>query len=107
MASPPGFLEELRTHLSLSQVVGHSVAWDQRKSNPGKGDMWAPRPFHHEKTPSFHVDDQKGYYFCFGCQAKGEAINFIQPKFSSWGKEVLCQVVDVDPITVFGNFDNG
>ena len=32
---------------------------------------------------------------------------FDQPKFSSWGKEVLCQVVDVDPITVFGNFDNG
>ena len=30
-----------------------------------------------------------------------------EPKFSSWGKEVLFQVVDVDPITVFGNFDNG
>ena len=29
------------------------------------------------------------------------------PKFSSWGKEVLCQVVDVDPITVFENFKNG
>ena len=31
----------------------------------------------------------------------------LKPKFSSWVKEVLCQVVDVDPITVFGNFDNG
>ena len=31
----------------------------------------------------------------------------VEPKFSSWVKEVLCQVVDVDPITVFGNFDNG
>ena len=31
----------------------------------------------------------------------------VDPKFSSWVKEVLCQVVDVDPITVFGNFDNG
>ena len=31
----------------------------------------------------------------------------IKPKFSSWGKEVLCQVVDVDPITVLGNFKNG
>ena len=30
-----------------------------------------------------------------------------KPKFSSWGKEVLCQVVDVDPITVLGNFKNG
>ena len=31
----------------------------------------------------------------------------VNPKFSSWGKEVLCQVVDVDPITVLGNFKNG
>ena len=31
----------------------------------------------------------------------------LEPKFSSWGKKVLCQVVDVDPITVFGNFKNG
>ena len=31
----------------------------------------------------------------------------VKPKFSSWGKEVLCQVVDVEPITVLGNFKNG
>ena len=30
-----------------------------------------------------------------------------KPKFSSWGKGVICQVVDVDPITVLGNFKNG
>lgn len=52
--------------------------WDTRKSNQGKGDMWAPCPFHHEKTASFHVDDRKGYYYCFGCQAKGDAINFVK-----------------------------
>ena len=52
--------------------------WDQRKSNPGKGDMWAPCPFHQEKSASFHVDDRKGYYYCFGCQAKGDALGFIQ-----------------------------
>ncbi len=52
--------------------------WDNRKSNPSKGDMWAPCPFHHEKTASFHVDDQKGFYYCFGCHAKGDAIGFIR-----------------------------
>jgi len=52
--------------------------WDQRKSNMGKGDMWAPCPFHHEKSASFHVDDRKGFYYCFGCQAKGDAIGFVQ-----------------------------
>lgn len=78
MSLPPGFLDELRTRLSLSQVVGRKVMWDQRKSNQGKGDMWAPCPFHHEKSASFHVDDRKGFYYCFGCQAKGDAISFVR-----------------------------
>ncbi|MEP3052950.1 DNA primase [Ascidiaceihabitans sp.] len=78
MSLPPGFLDELRTRLSLTQVVGRKVMWDPRKSNQGKGDMWAPCPFHQEKSASFHVDDRKGYYYCFGCQAKGDAISFVR-----------------------------
>ena len=78
MALPPGFLDELRNRTSIAQVVGKKVLWDQRKSNQGKGDMWAPCPFHQEKTASFHVDDRKGYYYCFGCNAKGDAIGFIK-----------------------------
>lgn len=78
MSLPPGFLDELRSRSSLSQVVGRKVMWDARKSNQGKGDMWAPCPFHHEKTASFHVDDRKGFYYCFGCHAKGDAIGFVQ-----------------------------
>lgn len=78
MSLPPGFLDELRTRASLSQVVGRKVMWDTRKSNQGKGDMWAPCPFHHEKSASFHVDDRKGFYYCFGCHAKGDAISFVR-----------------------------
>ena len=78
MSLPPGFLDELRNRVSLSDVVGRKVMWDARKSNQGKGDMWAPCPFHHEKTASFHVDDRKGFYYCFGCHAKGDAISFIK-----------------------------
>ncbi len=78
MSLPPGFIDELRTRLSLSQVVGRKVMWDSRKSNQGKGDMWAPCPFHQEKSASFHVDDRKGFYYCFGCQAKGDAISFVR-----------------------------
>jgi DNA primase len=78
MSLPPGFLDELRTRTSLSGVVGRKVMWNTRKSNPGKGDMWAPCPFHQEKSASFHVDDRKGYYYCFGCQAKGDAISFVR-----------------------------
>ncbi|XDA96902.1 DNA primase [Sulfitobacter sp. LCG007] len=78
MTLPPGFVDELKTRLSLAQVVGRKVMWDARKSNQGKGDMWAPCPFHQEKSASFHVDDRKGFYHCFGCHAKGDAISFVQ-----------------------------
>ena len=78
MSLPPGFLEELRARISVTQVVGRKVSWDLKKSNQTKGDMWAPCPFHQEKTASFHVDDQKGFYYCFGCHAKGDAISFVK-----------------------------
>ena len=78
MSLPPGFLEELRARVSVTQVVGRKVSWDLKKSNQNKGDMWAPCPFHQEKTASFHVDDQKGFYYCFGCHAKGDAISFVK-----------------------------
>jgi DNA primase len=78
MSLPPGFLDELQSRLSLAQVVGRKVMWDTRKSNAAKGDMWAPCPFHQEKTASFHVDDRKGFYYCFGCHAKGDAISFVR-----------------------------
>lgn len=78
MSLPPGFLDELRTRTSLAQVVGRKVTWDLRKSNQGKGDLWAPCPFHQEKTASFHVDDRKGFYYCFGCHAKGDAVSFVR-----------------------------
>lgn len=78
MSLPPGFLDELRTRVSLSQIVGRKVTWDMRKSNMAKGDWWAPCPFHQEKSASFHVDDRKGFYYCFGCHAKGDAVTFVK-----------------------------
>lgn len=78
MSLPPGFLDELRTRVTLSTVVGRKVTWDVRKSNMAKGDMWAPCPFHQEKSASFHVDDRKGFYYCFGCHAKGDAVTFVK-----------------------------
>ncbi len=78
MRFPPSFLEELRQRTSLTQVIERKVTWDNRKSNPARGDMWACCPFHEEKTPSFHVDERKGVYHCFGCEASGNAISFLQ-----------------------------
>jgi DNA primase len=78
MSLPPGFIDELRARLSLGQVVGRKVMWDSRKTNQGKGDFWAQCPFHQEKSSSFHVDDRKGFYYCFGCHSKGDAITFVR-----------------------------
>ncbi|MCX7888709.1 MAG: DNA primase [Rhodobacteraceae bacterium] len=78
MNLPPGFLDELRSRITLSQVVGRKVIWDLKKSNQARGDWWAPCPFHQERTASFHVDDRKGYYYCFGCHAKGDAVTFLR-----------------------------
>ena len=78
MSFPHHFLETLRDRVSLAEVVGRYVSFDRRKSNPRKRDYWACCPFHGEKTPSFHVDDMKGFYHCFGCGVSGDAISFVQ-----------------------------
>ena len=78
MSLPPGFLDDLRSRVTLSSIVGKKVTWDMRKSNMAKGDFWAPCPFHQEKSASFHVDDRKGFYYCFGCHAKGDAVTFVK-----------------------------
>ncbi|MDM7462703.1 MAG: CHC2 zinc finger domain-containing protein, partial [Tepidimonas taiwanensis] len=78
MSLPPAFLDEIRARVPISRIIGRKVTWDMRRSNQAKGDWWAPCPFHGEKTASFHVDDQKGFYYCFGCHAKGDALTFLR-----------------------------
>ena len=75
-----GFLDEIRQRLPISQVVGEHVLWDKRKSQPQRGDFWACCPFHGEKTPSFHADDRKGIYHCFGCGVTGDHFRFLTEK---------------------------
>jgi DNA primase len=74
------FLDEIRQRLPITQVVGEHVIWDKRKSQPGRGDMWACCPFHGEKSPSFHADDRRGIYHCFGCGVSGDHFRFLTEK---------------------------
>ena len=80
MRFPPSFLDDIRGRVAISSVVGRKVAWDRRKTNVGKGDYWACCPFHGEKSPSFHVDDRKGRYHCFGCKVSGDIFTFLVEK---------------------------
>ena len=75
-----GFLDEIRQRLPIHEVVGEHVIWDKRKSQPNRGDYWACCPFHGEKTPSFHADDRKGIYHCFGCGVTGDHFRFLTEK---------------------------
>jgi len=72
MAFPPGFLDELRSRISLSGLIGRSVKLVRR------GREYAGLcPFHHERTPSFYVVEDKSFFHCFGCGAHGDAIGFV------------------------------
>jgi DNA primase len=73
MAFPPGFLDELRARLSLSEVVGRKVSLKRRSGAEYAGLC----PFHNEKTPSFTVNEKKGFFYCFGCHEKGDAVGFV------------------------------
>ncbi len=72
MALPQQFLEALRANLPVSQIVGRRVKLIRR------GHEFAGLcPFHSEKTPSFTVNDDKGFYHCFGCGAHGDVVSFL------------------------------
>lgn len=72
MAFPQSFLDELAARNDILDVVGSYVSLQ-----PKGGSYWGCCPFHNEKTPSFHVLQDKQYYHCFGCRKGGGVINFI------------------------------
>ncbi|PCG08242.1 DNA primase [Sphingomonas ginsenosidimutans] len=72
MSLTPAFLDELRARTSLSALVGKTV----KLTRAGR-EMKGCCPFHNEKTPSFYVNDDKGFYHCFGCSAHGDAIRWM------------------------------
>lgn len=66
------FLDELRARTTLSALIQGSVKL-VRAGREWKGCC----PFHNEKTASFYVNDDKGFYHCFGCSAHGDAIRWL------------------------------
>ena len=72
MAFSPQWLDELRSRITLSAVISRST----RLTKAGR-EFKACCPFHNEKSPSFTVNDAKGFYHCFGCGAHGDAIRWM------------------------------
>ena len=72
MSLSPQWLDELRARITLSAVIGRTT----RLTKAGR-EYKACCPFHDEKSPSFTVNDEKGFYHCFGCGAHGDAIRWM------------------------------
>ena len=72
MSLTPQWLDELRARTTLSTLIGRTV-----KLQKAGREYRACCPFHQEKSPSFYVNDEKGFYHCFGCSAHGDAIRYL------------------------------
>lgn len=83
------FIEELKSRIVLSDVIA-------KKANViSKGNTKiALCPFHNEKTPSFHIDDVKGYYHCFGCGVSGDVIKFVMETEGLSFKETIEELAE-------------
>ena len=73
MTITPEFIEKLRDRISLSSIIGKSVKLTKRGNR-----FIGLCPFHSEKTPSFNVNDDEGFFYCFGCGASGDVINYVR-----------------------------
>ena len=69
---PERWLDELKSKLSIVDVISKYIPLNRKGKN-----LWACCPFHHEKTPSFSVNETENYYHCFGCGVSGDSIRFV------------------------------
>lgn len=72
MRIPKGFSDELRNQADIVKIVGDYVSLKKKGNN-----YWACCPFHGEKTPSFSVNANKGFFKCFGCGKAGDVFRFV------------------------------
>ena len=75
MAISSQFLDEIKDHIGLATVVGRRLRLQQKGQ-----EFIGLCPFHNEKSPSFTVNEDKGFYHCFGCQAHGSVFDFIMQR---------------------------
>jgi DNA primase len=73
MSFPQSFIEDLRMHADIVQVVQEYVSL--KKAGASYKGLC---PFHSEKSPSFHVNRDKGFFHCFGCSAGGDVFKFLE-----------------------------
>ena len=89
------FTDELRERLSIVDVVGRRVPLNKKGQN-----HWGCCPFHNEKTPSFSVNEEKGFYHCFGCGEHGDIISFVMKTENMDFKQAIAELAQIAGIKV-------
>ena len=89
------FTDELRQRLSIVDVVSRRVPLTKRGQN-----FWGCCPFHNEKTPSFSVSEDKGFYHCFGCGEHGDIISFVMKSENVDFKSAIKELADMAGLKV-------
>lgn len=95
MTLSPAFLDELRSRTLLSTLIGRTV-----KLTKAGREYKGCCPIHNEKSPSFTVNDDKGFYHCFGCSAHGDAIKWLVEQNGMTFIEAVKQLADASGMEV-------
>ena len=82
--------EEIKNSIKLSEVIGKNLSLKKRDNN----NYLALCPFHKEKTPSFNISDDKGFYHCFGCGKNGDIFNYLMETENLSFVEALNKLAD-------------
>lgn len=88
--------EEIKNSIKLSEVIGKNLSLKRRDNN----NYVALCPFHKEKTPSFNISDDKGFYHCFGCGKNGDIFNFLMETENLSFVEALKQLAEQAGINI-------
>lgn len=92
----PEILQDIKNRLSLSETVRNHVTGIKRKGR----ELWACCPFHNEKSASFHVKEDSGYYHCFGCGAHGNIFDFTMEMRGGTFPDTVEYLADLAGITL-------
>ena len=92
---PQNFIDDLKAQADIVRVVQDSVSL--KKSGATYKGLC---PFHGEKTPSFHVNSDKGFFHCFGCGVGGDVIKFLELRDKITFPEAVRQLAERSGMTL-------
>ena len=102
MGIPDEDVARVRASTDIVALIGEHVALKR------VGRRWSGLcPFHAEKTASFSVNAEEGFYYCFGCQAKGDAITFVRAVDHLDFVDAVRRLADKAGLTIHEDADAG